>query len=100
MHFVKNFCRLVVQQELDNEDVMEYFDIVQSIMPTKVVKAYSEDGKSISADVTVYTAENNEFIYEIVLEDQVDLDEGETISDQLGESFPDLDFEFETSLEI
>lgn len=101
MKFIKNFCRLVVKDELDNEQVMEYFDIVQSIMPTKVVTAYSDDGDKISADVMVYSAENDsEYIYEIVLDDQVDLDEGEKISDELGEVFPDIDFEFETSLEI
>ena len=101
MKFIKNFCRLVVEEELNNEQVMEYFDIVQSIMPTKVVTAYSDDGDKISADVMVYSAENDsEYIYEIVLDDQVDLDEGEKISDELGEVFPEINFEFETSLEI
>ena len=101
MKFIKNFCRLVVEEELDNKQVMEYFDVVQSVMPTKIVKAYSEDGDQISADVMVYSSENDsEFIYEIVLDDQVDLDEGERISDELGEVFPDIDCEFETSLEI
>ena len=41
MKFVKHFCRLITQVELDNDQVMEYFDIVQSVSPTKIVKAYS-----------------------------------------------------------
>jgi|TARA_B110000503_G_C6752286_1_gene252084 hypothetical protein len=100
MNFVKHFCRLITQVELDNDQVMEYFDIVQSISPTKIVKAYSEDGESISADVTVYSADDNESIYEIVLEDQLNLEEGEAISDELNAELNDIDFEFETSLEI
>ena len=100
MNFVKHFCRLITQVELDNDQVMEYFDIVQSISPTKIVKAYSEDGDSISADVTVYSADDNESIYEIVLEDQLNLEEGEAISDELNVELNDIDFEFETSLEI
>jgi hypothetical protein len=100
MDFIKHFCRLVTQDELDNKDIMQYFDIVQSVCPTKIVKAYSNDGTQIEANVTVYEAENNKKIYEIVLEEQLDLDEGEDISDELGEEFPDMDFEFETSLEF
>ena len=100
MNFVKHFCRLITQVELDNDQVMEYFDIVQSISPTKIVKAYSEDGESISADVTVYSADDNESIYEIVLEDQLNLEEGHPISDELNAELNDIDFEFETSLEI
>ena len=100
MNFVKHFCRLITQVELQNDQVMEYFDIVQSISPTKIVKAYSEDGDSISADVTVYSADDNESIYEIVLEDQLNLEEGEAISDELNVELNDIDFEFETSLEI
>lgn len=100
MKFVKHFCRLITQVELDNDQVMEYFDIVQSVSPTKIVKAYSEDGESISADVTVYSAEDNESIYEIVLEEQLNLEEGEAISDELSVELSDIDFEFETSLEI
>ena len=38
-------------------------------------------------------------IYEIVLQEQVDMTEGERISDLLAEAF-DVDFDFETSLEI
>ena len=100
MDFIKHFCRLVTQDELDNKEVTQYFDIVQSVCPSKIVKAYSEDGTMIEANVTVYEANNDKTIYEIVLEQQLDLDEGEEVSDELGEEFPELDFEFETSLEF
>ena len=99
MEFVKYFCRLVTTHELDNSDVAEYYDIVQSVVPTKLVTAVSDDGESISAQVIVYDDENDYFIYEIILQEQVNLDEGETISDTLMQEV-DYDFEFETSLEI
>ena len=99
MEFVKYFCRLVTTHELDNSDVAEYYDIVQSVVPTKLVTAVSDDGDSISAQVIVYEGENDYFVYEIILQGQVNLDEGETISDTLMQEV-EYDFEFETSLEI
>jgi hypothetical protein len=99
MEFVKYFCRLVTTHELDNSDVAEYYDIVQSVVPTKLVTAVSDDGDSISAQVIVYEGENDYFVYEIILQEQVNLDEGETISDTLMQEV-EYDFEFETSLEI
>ena len=98
MDFAKNFCRLITEQELDDSEVMEYFDIVQSIIPTKMVIAYTSNGK-VGVDVTAYESKDGKRIYEIVLADQVDLDEGEQISDLLNEEF-ELDFDFETSMEI
>ena len=99
MEFVKYFCRLVTTQELDNSDVAEYYDIVQSVVPTKLVTAVSDDGDSVSAQVIVYEGEHDYFVYEIILQEQVSLDEGETISDTLMQEV-EYDFEFETSLEI
>lgn len=95
--FVKHFCRLLVEQELSNEDVAEYYDIVQSVIPAKVVVAYTDDDK-VEAKVMAYDADNG-YIYEIILSEQISLDEGENISDILAEEF-DIDFEFETSMEI
>jgi hypothetical protein len=99
MEFVKYFCRLVTLNELSNDDVAEYYDIVQSVVPTKLVTAVTDDGESITAQVIVYEGSNDDFIYEIILQEQVSLDEGEQISDTLA-SEVDYDFEFETSLEI
>ena len=98
MEFSKYFCRLVTEHELDNDDVAEYYDVVQSIVTPKVVVAHGEDG-TVEANVIVYTGQNDTFIYEVVLNENVDLDEGEIISDELAEVF-EFDFEFETSMEI
>jgi len=98
MEFSKNFCRLISVEELDDSEVAEFFDIVQSVIPTKMVVAYTDDDK-VKANVTAYSSSDNKVIYEIVLDDQVNLDEGERISDMLAEEF-DFDFDFETSMEI
>ena len=97
--FIKHFCRLVTNDELENSQVAEYFDVVQSVVPAKLVVAYTDDGDKVSAEVTVYEGENDTHIYEIVLQEQVDMTEGERISELLAEAF-DVDFDFETSLEI
>ena len=98
--FIKHFCRLVTEQELEQNDVAEYFDIVQSVVPAKLVVAYTDDGEKVSAEVTVYNGDNETHIYEIVLQEQIDLTDGEQRSDMLAESFDDVNFDFETSLEI
>jgi len=99
MEFVKKFCRLVVQQELSKADIAEYYDVVQSVIPTKMIVAHTDDGETVESVVMEYDAANGAHIYEIVLDHQVDLDEGEEIADLLLEVI-DIDFEFETSLEI
>jgi hypothetical protein len=98
MEFTKHFCRLVTQLELDDDDVLDYFDIVQSVVANKLVTVYASDEK-IQASVIAYNTDDGAYVYEIVLEDQIDLDEGESISDMLLDEF-DFDFEFETSMEI
>jgi len=99
MEFVKHFCRLVTEQEISREDVIEYYDIVQSVVPVKVVTAHTDNDDVVSVVVTEYTGENGQHIYEIVLSEQINMDEGEQISDMLAEEL-DFDFDFETSMEI
>jgi hypothetical protein len=50
-----------------------------------------------------YTSEDNDgemWIYEIILESQIDEDEGDEISKELYLEFPEIDFTFEASLEV
>lgn len=98
MEFTKHFCRLVTKDELDDSDVILYFDIVQSYAPTKIVTAYTDDER-VSIDVIAYESQDGYNIYEIILNDQINLEEGEYISDTLAEEF-EFEFEFETSMEI
>lgn len=102
MAFVKHFCRLLTHVELDDEDVITFYDIVQSVVPTKVVTAYSdESGEQISVEVIAYTDPDSatQNVYEIVLEEDLDPTDGDQISAELDKEF-DFDFDFEASVEI
>lgn len=96
--YKKHFCRLVTSEQLDDEDIIEYFDIVQSIVAPKLTLGLTDDAETVSINVTVFTSDNG-FIHEIVLEEQINLDEGEEIADLLAAEF-DFDFDLETSLNI
>ena len=98
--FAKHFARLITNHELSNEEVAEYYDIVESHIPAKVVVAYTDDHEMVSAEVTLYSTTEDRTIYEVVLQEAVDGDEGDDIAKELVETFPDYEFDFETSLEI
>lgn len=102
MAFVKHFCRLLTHVNLDDEDVITFYDIVQSVVPTKIVTAYTdESGEQISVEVIAYTDPDSatQNVYEIVLEEDLDPTDGDQISEELNKEF-DFDFEFEASVEI
>lgn len=102
--FQKHFVRFNTREELDDYDVIEFFDIVQSIIPTKIVTGVSSDGDKVSVDVLIYTDEDNDgpiFIHEIILESDISEEDGDRISRELIEEFPDQDpFTFEASIEV
>jgi hypothetical protein len=103
MAFIKHFTRMVVREELSDEDVIEYFDIVQSVVATKLLTAYDEEKEQVGIDVISYTDEDKQgelFIYEIVLDEVIMPEEGDEISAILFEEFDDLTFSFEASIEI
>lgn len=101
--FIKHFVRMLTREELSDEDVIVYFDIVQSVVPTKLLTAYDDEKSKVGVEVMAYTSEDDEgdmFIYEIILEDEIDSEEGDKISDQLFNEFPDIKFTFEASVEV
>ena len=101
--FIKHFVRMLCREELTDKDVIVYCDIVQSVVPTKVLTAYDEEKAKVGIEVIAYTSEDDDgdmFIYEIILEDEIDAEEGDKISKQLFEEFPDIKFTFEASVEV
>lgn len=101
MEFVKHFCRLITDRELDDDDVIEFFDAVQSVVSIKMMTAYSTDNsQTVSVDVIAYVNHGEQYVYEIILDENIDQDEGDQISDLLAEQLPDIDFDFEASVEI
>lgn len=102
--FIKHFVRFNTRVELDDEDIIEYFDIVQSVVPTKLIQGVSTDGDKVSVDVLVYIDEDEDgpiYIHEIILQEEITEQEGDQISQNLEEEFSDTDpFTFEASIEI
>jgi hypothetical protein len=101
--FIKHFARMLCREELTDEDVVIYYDIVQSVVPTKLLVAYDEDKQQVGVEVMAYTSEDDDgpmWIYEIVLEDEIEADEGDEISTELFKEFPDVQFTFEASVEV
>jgi len=101
--FIKHFARMLTRDELTDEEVIIYFDIVQSVVPTKLVTAYDEDKEQVGIEVIGYESEDDNgeiFIYEIILEEEIDADEGDEISKMLFDEFDDVTFTFEASVEI
>jgi hypothetical protein len=103
MAFIKHFTRMVVREELPDDDVIEYFDIVQSVVATKLLTAYDEEKEQVGIEVISYTDEDKDgplYIYEIVLDEEISPEEGDEISKELFNEFPDQVFSFEASIEI
>jgi hypothetical protein len=99
MTFVKRFCRLLTEQDLDDEQVVTFFDIVQSVVPAKLITAYTDDSaETVSVEVIAYT-QGDQNIYEILLEQDLDAADGDVIVEELHKEF-DFDFDFEASMEI
>ncbi len=66
MAFIKHFTRMITREELIDEDVIEYFDIVQSVVATKLLTAYDEEKEQVGIEVISYTDEDDQgdlFIY-------------------------------------
>ncbi len=94
---------MLTREELTDEEVILYFDIVQSVVPTKLLVAYDEEKAKVGIEVMAYTSEDDSgdmWIYEIILQDEIDSEEGDTISDELFDEFDDIKFTFEASVEV
>jgi hypothetical protein len=101
--FIKHFVRMLIRDELSDESVILYHDIVQSVVPTKVLTAYDEEKEQVGIEVIAYTSEDSEglmWIYEIVLLEEIAPDEGDAISEMLFDEFDDTQFTFEASIEV
>ena len=47
-----DLCNNIIEEELSDEDVIVYFDIVQSVVPTKLLVAYDEEKAKVDATKT------------------------------------------------
>ena len=57
--FVKHFVRFNTREQLEDSMVIEYFDVVQSVIPTKLITGISSEGDKVSVDVLIYNDMDN-----------------------------------------
>ena len=101
--FTKHFVRIVTREELEDNDVIEYFDIVQEVVATKLLIAYDDGKEKVGIDVISYTDEDDQgalYIYEIVLDEEITPEEGDEIAEELFDLFDEMQFSFEAAVEI
>ena len=101
--FTKHFVRIVTREELEGNDVIEFFDIVQEVVATKLLIAYDDGKEKVGIDVISYTDEDDNgalYIYEIVLDEEIAPEEGDEIAEELFDLFDEMQFSFEASIEI
>ena len=101
--FTKHFVRIVTREELEDNDVIEYFDIVQEVVAIKLLIAYDDGKEKVGIDVISYTDEDDQgalYIYEIVLDEEITPEEGDEIAEELFDLFDEMQFSFEASVEI
>lgn len=101
--FSKNFARMVSREQLSDEEVELFFDIVQSVVPTKIIVAYDTNNDEVEVEVISFTDSDQDgdlFVYEVILQEEIDLDEGDQISTELFDEFDDITFTFEASIEV
>jgi len=99
MPFVKHFVRMITPEQLDDDEVVEFYDIVQSHVPTKLVSAFTDDEEVVAVEVTHYDSDDDRNIYEIVLKEQMSESEGMNVAQELSDEF-DFDYDIESSMEV
>jgi hypothetical protein len=102
MALIKHFCRMITTTDLNDDQVITFFDIVQSVAAAKLVTAYADQaGEIVSVEVISYTNPDqpDQNVYEILLEENLDAADGDQIATELNQEF-DFDFDFEASIEV
>ena len=89
---------MLTREELSDEDVMVYYDIVQSVVPTKVFASFDSNGNKVKAEVVHYESDDVE-VYEVLTEEDISAEEGTKIADILAEELDVVDWDFEASTE-
>ena len=94
----KHFVRLVCEKEISRDDIVDFFDIVQSVVPTKVYASFDSNGNKVKAEVVHYESDDVE-VYEVLTEEDISAEEGTKIAEILAEELDVVDWDFEASTE-
>lgn len=94
----KHFVRIVTEDEISRDDVVDFFDVVQSVVPTKVFSSFDGSGNKIKAEVVHYESDDVQ-VYEVLTEEDITQEEGTEIANILAEELKVVDWDFEASTE-
>ena len=94
----KHFVRIVTENEISRDDVVDFFDVVQSVVPTKVFSSFDGSGNRIKAEVVHYESDHVQ-VYEVLTEEDITQEEGTEIAMILAEELKVVDWDFEDSTE-
>ena len=94
----KHFVRIVCEKEISRDDIVDFFDIVQSVVPTKVFQSFDGNGNQVKAEVVHYESDGVE-VYEVLTEEDISQEEGTQIAEILAEELDVVDWDFEASTE-
>lgn len=92
---LKKFVRLIVDDQLDFDDVTDFYHIVNDHADSEIATAYTDEGEEVTFHVSEYDA-GDSWIYEVLLQEHITVSQGEDIVADLEDAF-DFDFEFEST---
>ena len=94
----KHFVRIVTENEISRDDIVDFFDVVQSVVPTKVFSSFDGSGNRVKAEVVHYESDDVQ-VYEGLTEEDITKEEGTEIAKILAEELKVVDWDFEASTE-
>ena len=94
----KHFVRIVTDNEIARDDIVDFFDVVQSVVPTKVFSSFDGNGNKVKAEVVHYESDDVQ-VYEVLTEEDISAEEGTQIADILAEELKVKNWDFEASTE-
>ena len=94
----KHFVRIVTDNEISRDDIVDFFDVVQSVVPTKVFSSFDGNGNKVKAEVVHYESDDVQ-VYEVLTEEDTSAEEGTQIADILAEELKVKNWDFEASTE-
>jgi len=94
----KHFVRIVTDNEISRDDIVDFFDVVQSVTPTKVFSSYDGSGNKVKAEVVHYESDDVQ-VYEVLTQEDITAEEGSEIADILAAELNVENWDFEASTE-
>jgi Neuraminidase (sialidase) len=93
---VKSYVRLLIEEELDDEQVRKYVEVVGNYATVEQYVSFSKTGRLDKAHSVARSKKNNAYIYEIITRKDISSEEGKYIVGDLSQ-FIDRPFELTAS---